>query len=292
MVSSQSGHRTSAAFHATRRRGLPILPMVSARCFLNALKFMNPGVIRFLNLGCSPYTGSNQCGITTWASRRALGSFTWFDTDVRANIFCRHGHNIGQLINYTITSYTDPVYGGSALSTRRPSTFISRPELCCSRTMPTSVTFSGTNTVNWGSAHGFAGGENHHRVLQQLACGDRHRHKLLCTRIGHHRHHIPDIANAGQRSARGSQLPQHGGNTTAYRAPTLSMNGHVYAIRFANGSAMNGADPDQIPVANTLATMVYDADLNSVLMFGGSNNQGSAGLQMACPLRRALPCAT
>lgn len=403
--------------------------------FLTALRYCNFGVIRFLNWGGSTYEGGNQCGITTWSTRKPQTYFSWSDGEVRANLFAGTA-TTSDNITYTLTGYTDPTYGsggaqdketfhcyfpsncfsnatgtasgtnltlsgvtgstisagatiagigipngttivsqtsgtpgGAGVYVTSQATTASSASLSIALTFSTFVTFSGTNTVTWGASlpvssgtynsttgvvtltlsnsitysggsiiipslagtgtnlaslegtftptsvsgntitynagtglgsitvtggtaawtipHGFSGNEAlSFYVALPTGLISGANYYVLASGLTSTTCEMSLTPGGTPVAVNGSVVA---GGASAYRMPILSLNGTAYPIRYANGTAVNGAS--SLPAANTLATMVFDYDLQSFLMFGGSNSTGYAGIQNGVPVEKRVTLA-
>jgi hypothetical protein len=235
--------------------------------FKAVLAQANFGVIRFLNQQPS------QANLTTWATRKPVGYFSYVASEYRASLWAGQTTNVGN--DYSITF-------GSGAPVDKQTILL---QFNAAATLNTAVvTFPGASTINW-TAHGLVAGDvvgfNGGSPPTGIFYGGTYY--VIAAGL---------TANAFQISlTRGGAAYSYGagasGTTVGVRIPTLNLNSTgTVAIMSSSAATITGIG--DMPAVNAggssyWATLVYDADLNSWIMNGGTTNQGSAGVENACP---------
>ena len=225
------------------------------------------GVYRFLD-----WALPNQANMATWELRKPVNYFTYGDDEWRANIFAGTTTNSGNDYSISFGSGGPTDKQTLQLYFNANATYVSQ-----------TVTF-GSTTVNWAS-NSFVGGE-------PIAFSGGSMPSGLCFGITYY------VLPTGLTSSSFSISLTPGGSAVAcgtgssgtivgVRLPTLNLNSTgAVPFKLPDGGAPGSTN---IPSVNSpggqaaLATMVYDADLNSWLTNGGNTASGSQGLSNGAP---------
>ena len=246
------------------------------------------GVYRFLNWA----EGIPVINMTTWATRKPVGYFTYGDTEFRASLFAgttSEGSFNGY--DYALASplaqYAWPGWTSGAPNDKQ--TIQLYFDQNATYTSSSGVTFTGTSTVNWGSAHGFTAGTPINFVTNGTGFPNNISNSVTYYVLSTGLTSTTFEVSAGTAGGSPVTFTPVGGSPTyiGIRLPTLNLSsGGPIAIKLYAG---NGLPQANFPTVNSgggqaaLATLVYDADLNSWLKAGGDSNTGSCGLGNGCP---------
>jgi hypothetical protein len=227
------------------------------------------GVYRFMN-----WALNNIPNISTWDTRKPATYFTFADDEYRASLFA--GTTTNSANDYSISFGS-----GGPVDKQTIQLYFNANATYVSAT----ISFSGTATVNW-TAHGYTGGE----PIGFTGSGGN-LPSNICNSVTYY------VLTAGLTTNSFQVGTTPGGTPVAYgtggagspigtRLCTLNLNSTgAVAIKFPAGQATNAST---IPSVNSpggqaaLATLVYDADLNSWLKAGGDSS-GSRGIGNGCP---------
>lgn len=259
--------------------------------FINKLRStLRVGKIRFLDWQGSS-TGANGSNVTTWATLKGEDYFSYAATEWKPSLYAGPTSNGSNPITDATGSVNDyTISFGSGDWTDKQT--IQLKFNATATTAPSAVTVSGTVgsgdlVINWPShglssqapigCYGTTGGAIFPKPLSFSTTAyvgtvvDANSFKVSLT---------PGGADVIRETA-------GNGSLSCLRLPTLALNGNApVAIKNSYGSVgtITGSSGDT-PVANDYATLVYDADLKSLLLFRGSENGIVNGVPPSIMLR-------
>lgn len=265
--------------------------------FVSQLRAANFGVYRFMD-----WIATNVSNVTTWATRKSLNYFTWSDYEYRAALYAGITTNSGNDYSLSIAggySWVNPIQGNYAggapvdkmtmhIGFNADATFVENNEhstLTVTAFSPVTFGWTAHPLVNGDPVGldsipgvggnfmtGFSPGKNYY-VVNKTA----NSFQLALTPGG---------------TALSSTDTSSFGNNQIVRMPTLNIGtGGAVPIRQKSTWPLNAAS--LLPAGGSFtatikrffwATLTYDADLNAWLMWGGSTNQFSNGLQNDVPI--------
>jgi len=221
----------------------------------------NLAVYRFLN-----WQYGNTSNLTTWATRKPVGYVSYGGQELRASLCAGITTNSGDDFSATL--------GAGAPIDKQTVIF----KFSASKTFPkTSITFGPGSVIVW-KAHGL-------KLNDPVGFGGTTLPSPLTQSGNYYVSNVID-SNTIQVSAapRGTIMALSGSASNdcfGNRQPTLSLNSTAKVpLKDPSGSTLGTSNS---PLSGAWATAVYDATLESWLMFGGGPSTGDAGLSAGVP---------
>jgi hypothetical protein len=269
--------------------------------FLAILRQAKFGIYRFMDwLGPSGPS-------TTWASRKPVNYFTWSEPEFRASLYAGETTNSGN--DYSLTpsgsyAWTGPngTYAGGAPVDKQTMHIRFNADAALVSNTQTAGR-GGTLTINslspltfgW-SSHPLANGD-----IVGITTGFDGGNQIEGTNPGVNYYVVNSATNTFQVALTAGGTPivasgSGGGAAAVIKPPTLNQNGRG-KVPIKPMNTIPNVDPTFVPAGTSRSTqlygtMVYDADLNTWLLSGGSSGAGSKGLDNGIPPEICLQLCT